>query len=313
MVNFDKINAEQELWFCTAYYKDTVNGWCANKKGPFVKLQFTKKDFIEATPNQDHNVPVDVNTLKPDLQLSWMVRQVQNNRERLEAIEARLENNSNNSGEQESSFGQSDVSPIHVLLLLLVASVLLYMLIKQNRQQRELKQLSDEKKKLEESLNEKMAGARTVTPLNAAGMTEQQVNDLITRRLNELQNTFNRQNKVQTDSKKPNIVSTPKVASINTDQVVPDFDRKGFRIGTPSEAPIFRIYNKGNDYFYTLVDNEEVLRSLPATIAAFDDFLTYTVAGGNATKACAVNPGKLEKVGDFFVVDSANKLKVEFV
>lgn len=99
---------------------------------------------------------------------------------------------------------------------------------------------------------------------------------------------------------------------IDTQDVIYDLESKSLMIEKTAE-PLFRIYSRNGDYFYTLVENEEIRNQLLQGITAFTDFISYTSAGGTATKVVPVKDGRLFQEGSRFTIDQNNKLQVNIL
>jgi hypothetical protein len=99
---------------------------------------------------------------------------------------------------------------------------------------------------------------------------------------------------------------------LDTDQVKYHSDSNSFTIENV-DNPVFRIYEKGNDFYYTIVDDIMTRKELVGIIPSYAGCITYQTIEGEASSIEPVNPGKLYKDGNRFVVDANNKLAIRFV
>lgn len=99
---------------------------------------------------------------------------------------------------------------------------------------------------------------------------------------------------------------------LDTDQVKYHSDSNSFTIENV-DNPVFRIYEKGNVFYYTIVDDIMTRKELVGIIPSYAGCITYQTIEGEASSIEPVNPGKLYKDGNRFVVDANNKLAIRFV
>jgi hypothetical protein len=99
---------------------------------------------------------------------------------------------------------------------------------------------------------------------------------------------------------------------LDTDKVKYHPDSNSFTI-EDVDNPIFRIYSRGNDFFYTIVDDSATRQELVVIIPSYVGCITYQTTEGEASRVEPVSSGKLYKDGNSFIVDANNKLVVKFV
>lgn len=106
---------------------------------------------------------------------------------------------------------------------------------------------------------------------------------------------------------------------VKKEELVTDTDNVKFHLDDNSftleqtDQKIFRIYSKGGEFYYTIVNDSAVREEFSCMIQTFGGFLNYLSTGGEATSIEVVNDGKLRKDGNKFYVDANNKLVVKFV
>lgn len=157
-----------------------------------------------------------------------------------------------------------------------------------------------------------------VAPRTTETLTSEQVRNLVVQQVEQMQKQMKPTEKNGVNTSHPvaqQVDVKPKDATperLDTHDVVPNFEDHSFSLA-PTDQPIFRIYKEGEQYFYTLVENEDVRQQLVTGIASFGDFISYVPSGGQASRVTPVQPGRLIKKSDTkFVVDMNNKLKVVF-
>ena len=106
---------------------------------------------------------------------------------------------------------------------------------------------------------------------------------------------------------------TESISSIDTDNVIYNIENNSFRIGE-TDIKIFRIYSKGNEYYYTILENTSIREEFASMIASYSSCVTIINPGNSSAKAIEpVKSGRLVKNGDTYFVDSNNKLELQLV
>ncbi len=98
---------------------------------------------------------------------------------------------------------------------------------------------------------------------------------------------------------------------LDTDKVKYHPDSNSFSI-EEVDNPIFRIYSRGNDFFYTIVDDSATRQELVGIISTYAGCVTLQTTEGEASRIEPVSPGRLYKDGNRYSVDTNNKLIVRF-
>lgn len=80
-----------------------------------------------------------------------------------------------------------------------------------------------------------------------------------------------------------------------------------------TDIHIFRIYAKGGDYYYTIVDDPAIREELIGMLQMFEGCIAYQTTDRVAKRVEPVTDGKLRKEGNRFYVDNNNKMIVKFV
>lgn len=98
---------------------------------------------------------------------------------------------------------------------------------------------------------------------------------------------------------------------LDTDKVKYHPDSNFFSI-EEVDNPIFRIYSRGNDFFYTIVDDSATRQELVGIISTYAGCVTLQTTEGEASRIEPVSSGRLYKDGNRYLVDTNNKLIVRF-
>lgn len=80
-----------------------------------------------------------------------------------------------------------------------------------------------------------------------------------------------------------------------------------------NEMSIFKIYYCNGDYFYTLVDKEEIRKELIGILSSYSGCIEADLKNKNPQKVVPVKDGRLRKDGNKFYVVTSELLKVELV
>lgn len=103
-------------------------------------------------------------------------------------------------------------------------------------------------------------------------------------------------------------------SSIDTDNVIFDMDSNSFSIGE-TDIKIFRIYSKGDEYFYSIIDNQNIREEFLNMIGSYSSCVSVKNPGFQNPKGFeSYVDGKLIKIGDNkYSVDPNNKLELNLV
>ncbi len=205
-----------------------------------------------------------------------------------------------------------------LLITLLIGLFLGYLLFKQNR--KALKKLSKECSDLKNAVanlekNNVQAVSHQATPQKNS-MTEEEIKRFIVQQIKSLQTQFAPSQLQPSIAVNPNVSPAAKPAkkeeqATDTDNVKYHQDDNSFTLEQGS-IKIFRIYSKGGEYYYTIVNDSTVREELIGTLQTFEGCLTYQTTDGVAKRIEPVKDGKLRKDGNKFYVDVNNKLVVKF-
>ena len=105
----------------------------------------------------------------------------------------------------------------------------------------------------------------------------------------------------------------PSSSSFDTDDVIFHEDQKYFSI-EETDTKIFRIYSKGNDYYYTIIDDDDVRNEFLSVIDSYKSCVSLKnpeFCNPKSVKPC--QDGKLNKYGDRYFIDESHKLELELV
>ena len=103
-----------------------------------------------------------------------------------------------------------------------------------------------------------------------------------------------------------------KEQTIDTDDVRYNPKDNSFSLDQ-NDQKIFRIYSRNGDFYYTLVNDNEIRHELIGMIQIFEGCITYQTTNGEAKRVEPVNDGKLRRDGNKFYVDTNHKLTVKLV
>lgn len=205
-----------------------------------------------------------------------------------------------------------------LLITLLIGLFLGYLLFKQNR--KALKKLSKECSDLKNAVanlekNNVQAVSHQATPQKDS-MTEEEIKRFVVQQIKSLQTQFAPSQLQPSSAVNPNVSPAAKPAkkeeqATDTDNVKYHQDDNSFTL-EQGGIKIFRIYSKGGEYYYTIVNDSTVREELIGTLQTFEGCLTYQTTDGVAKRIEPVKDGKLRKDGNKFYVDVNNKLVVKF-
>ena len=103
-----------------------------------------------------------------------------------------------------------------------------------------------------------------------------------------------------------------KEQTIDTDDVRYNQQDNSFSLDQ-NDQKIFRIYSRNGDFYYTLVNDNEIRQELIGMIQIFEGCITYQTTTGEDKRVEPVNDGKLRRDGNKFYVDTNHKLTVKLV
>lgn len=205
-----------------------------------------------------------------------------------------------------------------LLITLLIGLFLGYLLFKQNR--KALKKLSKECSDLKNAVanlekNNIQSVSHQATPQKDS-MTEEEIKRFVVQQIKSLQTQFAPSQLQPSSAVNPNVSPAAKPAkkeeqATDTDNVKYHQDDNSFTL-EQGGIKIFRIYSKGGEYYYTIVNDSTVREELIGTLQTFEGCLTYQTTDGVAKRIEPVKDGKLRKDGNKFYVDVNNKLVVKF-
>lgn len=214
-----------------------------------------------------------------------------------------------------------------LFIVLLVGLFFLGVLLRQNRKVlKELSKLSAEFSDLKnvvnclETKNKNQVDAPQNTQQKDKGtnsMTDEDIMRLIVEQIKNSQTQYTPstfQNPVAANSNEDLTVNPVKKEEMitDTDNVKFHLEDNSFTL-EQTDQKIFRIYSKGGEFYYTIVNDSAVREEFSCMIQTFEGFLNYQSTGGEATSIEVVNDGKLRKDGNKFYVDANHKLLVKFV
>ena len=104
-------------------------------------------------------------------------------------------------------------------------------------------------------------------------------------------------------------ISPEENAKIDTDNVIYDPNTNSFTIGE-TNVRVFRIYCKEGNYYYTLVNDDNIRREIIGALRAFEKCLTVQPSQVGS-KLVPVDDGLLIKNGNTFFVDPNHKLNAQ--
>ena len=201
--------------------------------------------------------------------------------------------------------------------LILTLSFISYVILIRKALRRKSETMSSFKKQME-SMESEIESLRTLikesktnsnAKISSESLTRSEIEKIIEDKLSQKQLAEPAVISVSTkdQNKKPILVE-----NIDTSEVVWNSEDLSFKIGIP-DMQIFRIYSRGNHYFYTIVSDEETRKELVSMISSFSAFYTSESTLSNARRVEPLEDGKLIKEGDIYRVDPNNKMKVRFV
>lgn len=287
-VKFDDLSLdESEIKIYSAVYNDSL-GYCPGKE---FKIVVKKNNGIDADLNEIvKKIEKDVDQLKENME-----------------------------GPDKESHG---ILPLFIALL--VGLLFGYLLFKQNR--KVLEKLSDEfsdlKKivdngKKEDDVHGDSHHTESQEDKMKNSMTDEDIKRFIVEQIKSLQTQFSPSTLQTTISDNSNMVTVINPVKkeeqfIDTDNVKFHLEDNSFTL-EESDKKIFRIYSKGGEFYYTIINDSAVREELIGMIQIFEGFLNLQLTAGEATRIEVVNDGKLRKDGNKFYVDANNKLDVKYV
>lgn len=296
-VKFDDLSKTSEIYIFLAEYKDTTSG---KVPGYYPGERFkivVKKNENEDTIDEDSDLREIVNNLEKDID--------------------QLKENMEGSGKE--SHG---ILPLFIALF--IGLLVGYLLFKQNR--KVLEKLSDEfsdlKKivdngKKEDDVHGDSHHTESQEDKMKNSMTDEDIKRFIVEQIKSLQTQFSPSTLQTTISDNSNMVTVINPVKkeeqfIDTDNVKFHLEDNSFTL-EQSDQKIFRIYSKGGEFYYTIINDSAVREELIGMIQIFEGFLNLQLTAGEATRIEVVNDGKLRKDGNKFYVDANNKLDVKYV
>lgn len=206
----------------------------------------------------------------------------------------------------------------HLLLGALLLLLLCYFLFKPNR--KKIKKLEAECSKLQDEVNSlkkrmvqnnNLQNTRQEEIKRPDTMTREEIQAFVVSQIKYAQSQIPTVSPAYVQPKEP--AKQQDVSSVlDTDKVKYHPDSNSFTI-EDVDNPIFRIYSRGNDFFYTIVDDSATRQELVGIIPSYAGCITYQTTEGEASRVEPVSSGKLYKDGNSFIVDANNKLVVKFV
>lgn len=286
-VKFDDLSDESEIKIYSAVHKGS-KGYC---------------------PDKEFKIVVKKNNVK-DADLKEIVKKLEKDVDQLKE---------NMEGPDKESHG---ILPLFIALL--VGLLFGYLLFKQNR--KVLEKLSDEfsdlKKivdngKKEDDVHGDSHHTESQEDKMKNSMTDEDIKRFIVEQIKSLQTQFSPSTLQTTISDNSNMVTVINPVKkeeqfIDTDNVKFHLEDNSFTL-EQSDQKIFRIYSKGGEFYYTIINDSAVREEFSCMIQIFGGFLNYLSTGGEAKRIEVVSDGKLRKDGNKFYVDTNNKLVVKFV
>ncbi len=294
-VTYDSLNDTVSLIFPYAYYKNNQDGWCPDSTNKI------KIELVKIFKKEDHEEGPDSTGDEPTTP----------------------------SQESQSEVLSLDelLSKPYMAIFLILVIMLFFLLSLKIKLNKILKNNKNEGKGGE--LDKKIEIiSEQLQKLKMTQLTEEDVNKLINKTISESTTVLSKDDiiKLINDKVATPITNTPintneihhgtpvkkkKGVSINTDNVVYNWDNNSFSVGE-TEMKIFRIFSRENDFFYTLIDNEGLRDELLGIISSYDNCVNV-LANSNGKHLTVEKEGKLIKDGNNFIVDSNNKLTLKLV
>lgn len=260
-------------------------------------------------PDKEFKIVVKKNNVK-DADLKEIVKKLEKD---VDLLKENME------GPDKESHG---ILPLFIALL--VGLLFGYLLFKQNR--KVLEKLSDEfsnlKKivdngKKEDDVHGDSHHTESQEDKMKNSMTDEDIKRFIVEQIKSLQTQFSPSTLQTTISDNSNMVTVINPVKkeeqfIDTDNVKFHLEDNSFTL-EQSDQKIFRIYSKGGEFYYTIINDSAVREELIGMIQIFEGFLNLQLTAGEATRIEVVNDGKLRKDGNKFYVDANNKLDVKYV
>lgn len=228
---------------------------------------------------------------------------------------------------QENAFDKELHGILLLFIVLLVGLFWGFLVLRQNRKVlKELSKLSAEFSDLKNVVNslETKNKIQVDTPLitqqkdvERNSMTDEDIKRFIVAQIKNSQTQFSPSTLQTTVAANSNVdlIANP----VKNEELVTDTDNVKFHLEDNSftleqtDQKIFRIYSKGGEFYYTIVNDSAVREEFSCMIQTFGGFLNYLSTGGEATSIEVVNDGKLRKDGNKFYVDVNHKLVLKFV
>lgn len=154
------------------------------------------------------------------------------------------------------------------------------------------------------------------------------VNELLSQYMSAVekqQETFNTLTEVQNDlnvitrSNGEQVITTQEINSqliegenLISNEVSYNPVDKSFSI-EENEMSIFKIYSRGENYFYTLEEKEEIRKELIGVLASYSGCIESELKSKTPQRVTPIKDGRLRKDGNKFYIISSELLKVELV
>ncbi len=283
-VKIDTLNLEEgncTLKFKCAFY-DSIDKWCPSDEN--IKLLIIKKKTDEAKT-------VNIDPLLSPVDSAYVSKMIDKNNDSLFI----------------------DLYKFSFVLILAIIACVAYLFKRYSKQiQKEKEEVFAEvqrllRDKLEPKEDKKGGSDKQLTEYDIECL----IDETISRHVSK-QYPLHVSNDVLTDVKptdRTNITS-----SIDTDNVIFDMDSNSFSIGE-TDIKIFRIYSKGDEYFYSIIDNQNIREEFLNMIGSYSSCVSVKNPGFQNPKGFeSYVDGKLIKIGDNkYLVDPNNKLELNLV
>lgn len=290
------------------------DGYCIDKNKEKYKLTIIKSNKVDSIPS--HNIEKDNTSSQTSTQ----------------PVSSQTACNTFIAKLSDLFLDKQNVISLGILIILLFLHIIFFIIFinkiskivkKQKYVERELSEL--EKNNNQELIKKSSTSDVTITEGQLTGI----VNTLLAeykKTVEELQKripavTTVEQNDVHisTDTSVKKIIEKKEIDSYSngiekliSNEVSYDPTDKSFRIER-NEMSIFKIYSRGEHYFYTLVEKEDIRRELMGLLSSYTGCIEWELKSKAPQRVIPVKDGRLRKDGNKFCIITSELLKVELV
>lgn len=212
-----------------------------------------------------------------------------------------------------SKTGGKSIDFFPYLLSLLALALALLSYLRNNKKTKRLKKDYSELLQKMDDLSRKTINNNAPSVSSTPTMSPDEIKSFIMQEINQLKTSLSSASSSNQNGYQPSPSEQVKKEISDTDDVKWNQAGRFFTIEPMGKNKIFRIYQQRGEYYYTIVDDDEIRQEIAGMLQSFDWCISYQSIGSSAKRIEPVKPGKLRKVGDKFYVDPNNKLLVKFL